>query len=488
MSAQDADLVRAWQEARKGPQGVAEELKKVKVSAAEARDTAKQLIQVSTTEMATAISAAGVMRSAWLEIAAAIKAAIMAQSQYNRESGKARVTQDFAIASFVNQNAVSGIAPADLRNMAGQYANMGAIFGQKPAEAIQFATELASQGVDMRKEAPGFMGAAYGFAASQGIGLDMDTLKGFISTVRAHDPNLTATTANELARSFFGAYQTRQLQPRQLAQLSQSAVALNAAGFTIPEEFSANVAALDVTAGNAAQADTLLTAIVSRLRAPTPEGTQALAKLGLESTDADFVGERPGDVWSRIKKGFASLPAEQRTPAARDIFGLEHGALAQRMFENSETYFGTLRDIDRGKGVFDQSVQNMVNTDMVTLSRLEAQQELARAANGSANREIARQKVRTRTEQNNWRPFLRSTGETILDIAEGIGAEPTPAEYQRGRDRDMLDIRDVLSDLTRELRAINERSGKPQDVRVIEDQPARERLRAIPKLSPVGSN
>ena len=387
MSAADANLVAAWQKLKSlGPDAYEQSLRKVKVESESLRGQFDTMIGGAIAKWVS-------LEFAVTKVSEGIKKVIQMELEYRRVRNEAAATQEEATAKFINQTITSGLSVSQRSQLAGRSAQIGSRFGVRPAESIGLATELASQGVQAQ-QVPGFLGESLKFATAQGKPLDMEMVKAITQQVRVQDQSMSAATLAQVAREFFGIFLTRPLQPDQITDFARYNSTLKAAGMSNAEQLAFNTASLEIL-GESRQAATVDRAFVSKLRAPTSEGTKALGQLGLKPTDVDFIGENLGTILERLAAGLANVNEELRVPALTDIFGQEYGGTAATLIERRKNYEAIVREAQGGAANFEGAVGRNLETGAAIGRSAKAQGMVADAGQGSSASAAGRDVLQT---------------------------------------------------------------------------------------------
>lgn len=418
MSAADAGLVAKWQEARRaGPDAYEKSLSKVKASSRTLKSELDSMIGGAIARYATlefAISKVGDVTRKVIEL----------QVQLNSIRDTAATSQEEALARFTNQGQLSGLSQAQLKALGTQTASQAARYGIAPGQGIDLGRELLSQGVSAGN-VPQFLEEALKFSSAQGSQLDMDTLKAFIAQTRANDDTLSAKAAAETAKTFFGAFLGRQIQPQQLEPFSKVNVGLKAAGLSNAEQIAFNTASLDLYGGDASQAATFDRAFVNKLRAPDKASKRALQQIVGNTDSVDFIGENMGDVLDRLAKGLEKIDERRRVPLLTQIFGQEYGAQAAGMIERRGNYKSILGDIGTAGEKFDSSAQSMLGTNAAQQRRLAAEREQLQGINGIAGAKTVGEAMATQLERRKGTGLEGYLSSTIYETGRFVAGGDT---------------------------------------------------------------
>lgn len=346
--------------------------------------------EVSSTAASSVVGFASVS-GAVTALIAGLRQAVSLTNELDSLRDQSTLTREEAQAKFMSQARTSGASREELKAIGQDVELRGAPYGHKGVASLAFAQEAASQGVNV-KEIPAFLDVANKFAAAQGVKLDLDLFKSFVQAARVEDEGLSVQAADITAKSFFGAFLTRQLQPQQLEDFAKQNYGLKEAGLNSAQRIAANTAALDIYGGSADQAATFNRAFFSKLRSAEgrSEAKQSLAALGLETKDVDLIGEDVHQVLDRLAAAIGNAPQENRVPLLTKIFGEEYASQAMAFVQKRQKLRDIVKEIREGEKEFEPAAAELTSTRAAKQRMFAAETDIARSEHGTPDVETVR--------------------------------------------------------------------------------------------------
>lgn len=197
--------------------------------------------------------------------------------------------------------------------------------------AFGVSTQMVSSGVSTEVATGAGLEAVLNvLQASNAAGENIDSAALVKSLVQFLSANNLDKSAGNIAKFGVGAqrlFSGTNLQLSGLTQLAGASAAIS--NQVTPEEQLAAFSAIVDVAGEETGA-TGLRNVVGRLAASSANATRvsALADIGLQPADVDFVGENLLTVLDRVKTGVDALPEEQRKATLTRLFGEEGESIA----------------------------------------------------------------------------------------------------------------------------------------------------------------
>lgn len=395
MSAEDAQVVQAWQRAKRGPGELANELDKVKKKSGEAKTGADQMIG---SFAKWAIGLASVKQ--------AFDLVLSANREFEDQVFATGQRLDAMQRRFMAQAGLTRPQGADAQRAIGKVAIEFATPGGLAA-ATADATALIAAGFSQKEATGGGLRAIQAFRAATGsqeedVSAVVDSMASFL---KSQGLGLTGENVNRLAVPLTGLF-AQSFQAGDLQEIAGVGAALRPF-MSISEQFAA-FTTLRKQLGSPAESATALRNVVGRLTSAeaSTQRQAALSEIGLKPEDVDLIGENLAEAMAKIAQGLDTLPEGRRAGILAKLFE-EAGATSAQVLMSS---LGDLARFERvqgeGAGLFELGVEQATSGTAAALRRAEIAGEL--------------QRMERADEENRFRSEVELTRQKGRDLG-GIG-------------------------------------------------------------------